>query len=118
MAGTERTVEWARQYCHTTQQNQRTGLSVLTMPTIRELDEMMHYHERALSAMSQIRDVLITQQYPLSERSRNEVSKPPSEIRKDILALRDSDEAQGTGGFAHGDSKIRPVVSAQSLIVS
>ena len=75
----------------------------------------MSHHERAMSAMGQIRDVIIAQQHVLLERNRNEASKPPSEFGED--ALGGSDKAEGAGGFAGGDPKKRRGVSNLALYI-
>ena len=79
------------------------------MPTITSLDDVMGHQQRAMAAMEKIREVIIAQQHALSERSRTEVSKPPSEFGED--ALGGSDKAEGAGGFAGGDPKKRRGVS-------
>ena len=74
---------------------------------------MINHHERAMSAMSQIKDVIVAQQHVLLERNRNEASKPSSEFGEDTLG--GSDKAEAAGGFAGGDPKKRRGVSARIL---
>ena len=68
----ERTLEWARHYRHGAQQNQRSGLSDSSMPTITEIDDMMCYHQRAMYAMEKVKDEMIAQQHVPLDYSREQ----------------------------------------------
>ncbi|MCJ1306672.1 hypothetical protein MMC25_000315 [Agyrium rufum] len=101
----EKTLDWARSYRNHAQQHQRSGPSALYIPSMGDWDEMHDAQTRAMDALNCIRGVIVTQQQMLSERTRQEASKAPSDYGDDGQA--GSDQAEGGGGFAGGDPKKR-----------
>jgi hypothetical protein len=101
---------FAREFGDRAHQSQRSDLTVASMPTLAECDDMLQRQQRVLASIANIKEVVIAQQHALAEqRSREEAHKiQQGDFREDPNML--SREADGANAFG-ADSKRRRGVS-------
>ncbi|KAJ5692687.1 Zinc finger NHR/GATA-type [Penicillium macrosclerotiorum] len=98
-----RTLEFARHYAARAHQTQRSGPVLGSLPTLNEVEDMLHLQRRNQDALIRIRTAVVNQEQALAEQmAQRKAFKPEDEH----MALY-QEEFKGTGGFAGADSKKR-----------
>ncbi|KAA6412650.1 MAG: hypothetical protein FRX48_03642 [Lasallia pustulata] len=102
-----RALEFSQHYGNCAHQNQRSGPSPGSIPSLQECEELLRRQTGVLDAITRIRECIITrQQQALAEqRSQDQAYKGSSEFGDDGSAYQD--KLDGSGGFAGADAKKR-----------
>lgn len=96
-----RTLQFSQHYAIRAHQTQRSGPVYGSLPSLGEVEDMLHMQRRNQDALIRIRTAVVNQEQALAEMQRQ--AKPGEE---EHLALY-QEEFKGTGGFAGSDSKRR-----------
>ncbi|KAJ5707521.1 Zinc finger NHR/GATA-type [Penicillium malachiteum] len=99
-----RTLEFSRHYAARAHQTQRSGPIMGSLPTLSEVEEMLHMQRRNQDALIRIRTAVVNQEQALAEMAQRKAYKPEDEHMAGTMYQEDF---KGAGGFAGGDSKKR-----------
>ncbi|KAJ5111530.1 hypothetical protein N7532_002065 [Penicillium argentinense] len=98
-----RTLDFSRHYAARAHQTQRSGPVMGSLPSLNEVEDMLHMQRRNQDALIRIRTAVVNQEQALAEQmAQRKAFKPEDEH----MALYQED-FKGTGGFAGADSKKR-----------
>lgn len=102
-----RTLDFSRHYAACAHQTQRSGPIIGSLPSLNEVEEMLHMQRRNQDALIRIRTAVVNQEQALAEMAQRKAFKTEDEH----MAMY-QEEYKGTGGFAGADSKKRRGVSS------
>ncbi|KAJ5234039.1 Zinc finger NHR/GATA-type [Penicillium citrinum] len=98
-----RTLDFSRHYAARAHQTQRSGPVLGSLPSLNEVEDMLHMQRRNQDALIRIRTAVVNQEQALAEQmAQRKAYKPEDEH----MALYQED-FKGTGGFAGADAKKR-----------
>ena len=100
-------MDFSRHYGNCAHQNQRSGPSPGSIPSLQECEELLRQQTGVLDAITRIREGIITRQHQAlaEQRSQDQAYKGSSEFGDDGSAYQD--KLDGSGGFAGADAKKR-----------
>ncbi|KAJ5153457.1 Zinc finger NHR/GATA-type [Penicillium canariense] len=100
-----RTLDFSRHYAARAHQTQRSGPVLGSLPTLTEVEDMLHLQRRNQDALIRIRTAVVNQEQALAEQmAQRKAFKQPGE--DEHMAMY-QEEFKGSGGFAGADSKKR-----------
>ncbi|KAJ6157629.1 Zinc finger NHR/GATA-type [Penicillium chermesinum] len=100
-----RTLEFSRHYAALAHQTQRSGPVMGSLPTLNEVEDILHMQRRNQDALIRIRTAVVNQEQAMAEQmAQRKAYKPEDEHMVSPLY---QDDFKGTGGFAGADSKKR-----------
>ncbi|KAJ5288954.1 Zinc finger NHR/GATA-type [Penicillium angulare] len=99
-----RTLEFSRHYAARAHQTQRSGPVMGSLPSLNEVEDILHMQRRNQDALIRIRTAVVNQEQALAEMAQRKAYKPEDEHMAGGLYQEDF---KGTGGFAGADSKKR-----------
>lgn len=102
-----RTLDFSRHYAARAHQTQRSGPVLGSLPSLNEVEDMLHMQRRNQDALIRIRTAVVNQEQALAEQMAQRKAYKPED---DHMALYQED-FKGTGGFAGADAKKRRGVS-------
>ncbi|KAJ5793530.1 Zinc finger NHR/GATA-type [Penicillium paradoxum] len=98
-----RTLDFSRHYAARAHQTQRSGPILGSLPSLSEVEDMLHMQRRNQDALIRIRSAVVNQEQALAEQmAQRKAFKPEDEH----MAMY-QEEYKGTGGFAGADPKKR-----------
>lgn len=103
-----RTLDFSRHYAALAHQTQRSGPVLGSLPTLNEVEDILHLQRRNQDALIRIRTAVVNQEQALAEQMAQRKAFKPGE--DDHMAMY-QEEFKGAGGFAGADSKKRRGVS-------
>lgn len=103
-----RTLDFSRHYAARAHQTQRSGPVLGSLPSLGEVEDMLHMQRRNQDALIRIRTAVVNQEQALAEQLAQRKAYKPGE--DEHMAMY-QEEFKGTGGFAGADSKKRRGVS-------
>ena len=108
-----RTLDFSRHYAARAHQTQRSGPILGSLPSLNEVEDILHMQRRNQDALIRIRTAVVNQEQALAEQmAQRKAYKPEDEHMAGTMY---QDEFKGAGGFAGADSKKRRGVS---LVIS
>ncbi|KAJ5668566.1 Zinc finger NHR/GATA-type, partial [Penicillium maclennaniae] len=99
-----RTLDFSRHYAARAHQTQRSGPVLGSLPSLGEVEDMLHMQRRNQDALIRIRTAVVNQEQALAEQLAQRKAYKPGE--DEHMAMY-QEEFKGTGGFAGADSKKR-----------
>lgn len=103
-----RTLDFSRHYAALAHQTQRSGPVLGSLPTLNEVEDILHLQRRNQDALIRIRTAVVNQEQALAEQMAQRKAYKPGE--DEHMAMY-QEEFKGAGGFAGADSKKRRGVS-------
>lgn len=103
-----RTLDFSRHYAARAHQTQRSGPLLGSLPSLNEVEDMLHMQRRNQDALIQIRTAVVNQEQALAEQM---AQRKAFKTEDDHMAMY-QEEFKGTGGFAGADPKKRRGVSS------
>lgn len=103
-----RTLDFSRHYAALAHQTQRSGPVLGSLPTLNEVEDILHLQRRNQDALIRIRTAVVNQEQALAEQMAQRKAFKSGE--DEHMAMY-QDEFKGAGGFAGPDSKKRRGVS-------
>jgi hypothetical protein len=104
-----RTLDFSRHYAARAHQTQRSGPIIGSLPSLNEVEDMLHMQRRNQDALIRIRSAVVNQEQALAEQQMAQRKAFKSE--DEHMAMY-QEEFKGTGGFAGADPKKRRGVSS------
>ncbi|KAJ6114444.1 hypothetical protein N7486_000222 [Penicillium sp. IBT 16267x] len=99
-----RTLEFSRHYAARAHQTQRSGPVMGSLPSLNEVEDILHMQRRNQDALIRIRTAVVNQEQALAEMAQRKAYKPEDEHMAGTMYQEDF---KGVGGFAGADSKKR-----------
>ncbi|KAF3390643.1 GATA zinc finger domain-containing protein 10 [Penicillium rolfsii] len=99
-----RTLDFSRHYAALAHQTQRSGPVLGSLPTLNEVEDILHLQRRNQDALIRIRTAVVNQEQALAEQMAQRKAFKPGE---DEHMSMYQEEFKGAGGFAGPDSKKR-----------
>ncbi|KAF7714482.1 Sexual development transcription factor NsdD-like protein [Penicillium ucsense] len=99
-----RTLDFSRRYAALAHQTQRGGPVLGSLPTLNEVEEILHLQRRNQDALIRIRTAVVNQEQAMAEQMAQRKAYKPGEDEHMHLYHEDY---KGSGGFAGGDNKKR-----------
>jgi len=99
-----RTLDFSRHYAARAHQTQRSGPVMGSLPSLNEVEDILHMQRRNQDALIRIRTAVVNQEQALAEMAQRKAYKPEDEHMTGTMY---QDEFKGAGGFAGADSKKR-----------
>ncbi|KAJ5930116.1 Zinc finger NHR/GATA-type [Penicillium verhagenii] len=99
-----RTMEFSRHYAARAHQTQRSGPVMGSLPSLNEVEDILHMQRRNQDALIRIRTAVVNQEQALAEMAQRKAYKPEDEHMTGTMYQEDF---KGVGGFAGADSKKR-----------
>ncbi|KAJ5120190.1 Zinc finger NHR/GATA-type [Penicillium atrosanguineum] len=99
-----RTLDFSRHYAARAHQTQRSGPILGSLPSLGEVEDMLHMQRRNQDALIRIRTAVVNQEQALAEQLAQRKAYKPGE--DEHMAMY-QEEFKGAGGFAGADSKKR-----------
>jgi hypothetical protein len=103
-----RTLDFSRHYAALAHQTQRSGPVLGSLPTLNEVEDMLHLQRRNQDALIRIRTAVVNQEQALAEQM---AQRKAFKLGEDEHMALYQEEFKGAGGFAGADSKKRRGVS-------
>lgn len=103
-----RTLDFSRHYAARAHQTQRSGPILGSLPSLNEVEDMLHMQRRNQDALVRIRTAVVNQEQALAEQL---AQRKAFKTEDDHMAMY-PDDYKGTGGFAGADPKKRRGVSS------
>jgi hypothetical protein len=111
MDGSTKTLEFSKYYAARAHQSQRSGPVSGSLPSLSEIDEILHLQQRNHDALLKIRSAVVNQEHALAEqRAQRQPYKSDTPGDEDHMGVY-QEEFKGGGGFAGADAKKRRGVS-------
>lgn len=107
-----RTLDFSRHYAARAHQTQRSGPVLGSLPSLGEVEDMLHMQRRNQDALIRIRTAVVNQEQALAEQMAQRKAFKPGD--DEHMAMY-QEEFKGAGGFAGADSKKRRGVSVASV---
>lgn len=104
-----RTLDFSRHYAARAHQTQRSGPLLGSLPSLNEVEDMLHMQRRNQDALIRIRTAVVNQEQALAEQM---AQRKAFKTEDDHMAMY-QEEFKGTGGFAGADPKKRRGVSSR-----
>ncbi|CAG7983840.1 unnamed protein product [Penicillium nalgiovense] len=98
-----RTLDFSRHYAARAHQTQRSGPLLGSLPSLNEVEDMLHMQRRNQDALIRIRTAVVNQEQALAEQM---AQRKAFKTEDDHMAMY-QEEFKGTGGFAGADPKKR-----------
>ncbi|KAJ5328129.1 Zinc finger NHR/GATA-type [Penicillium brevicompactum] len=98
-----RTLDFSRHYAARAHQTQRSGPIIGSLPSLNEVEDMLHMQRRNQDALVRIRTAVVNQEQALAEQM---AQRKAFKTEDDHMAMYPEDY-KGTGGFAGADPKKR-----------
>ncbi|CAG8193418.1 unnamed protein product [Penicillium salamii] len=98
-----RTLDFSRHYAARAHQTQRSGPLLGSLPSLNEVEDMLHMQRRNQDALVRIRTAVVNQEQALAEQM---AQRKAFKTEDDHMAMY-PDDYKGTGGFAGADPKKR-----------
>ncbi|KAJ5561331.1 Zinc finger NHR/GATA-type [Penicillium sp. DV-2018c] len=98
-----RTLDFSRHYAARAHQTQRSGPTLGSLPSLNEVEDMLHMQRRNQDALIRIRTAVVNQEQALVEQM---AQRKAFKSEEEHMAMY-QDEYKGTGGFAGADPKKR-----------
>ncbi|QQK47369.1 Zinc finger, NHR/GATA-type [Penicillium digitatum] len=98
-----RTLDFSRHYAARAHQTQRSGPLLGSLPSLNEVEDMLHMQRRNQDALIRIRTAVVNQEQALAEQM---AQRKAFKTEDDHMAMYQED-FKGTGGFAGADPKKR-----------
>ncbi|KAJ5106029.1 Zinc finger NHR/GATA-type [Penicillium alfredii] len=99
-----RTLDFSRHYATRAHQTQRSGPVLGSLPSLNEVEDMLHIQRRNQDALVRIRTAVVNQEQALAEQMAQRSAFKPGD--DDHMAMY-QDGFKGAGGFAGADPKKR-----------
>ncbi|KAJ5161281.1 Zinc finger NHR/GATA-type [Penicillium capsulatum] len=99
-----RSLDFARHYAARAHQTQRSGPVMGSLPSLAEVEDILHMQRRNQDALVRIRTAVVTQEQALAEQMAQRKAYKSGE--DEHMAMY-QEEFKGAGGFAGADSKKR-----------
>lgn len=103
-----RTLDFSRHYAARAHQTQRSGPLLGSLPSLNEVEDILHMQRRNQDALVRIRSAVVNQEQVLAEQM---AQRKAFKTEDDHMAMYQED-FKGTGGFAGADPKKRRGVSS------
>lgn len=103
-----RTLDFSRHYAARAHQTQRSGPIIGSLPSLNEVEDMLHMQRRNQDALIRIRTAVVNQEQALAEQQM--AQRKAFKTEDEHMAMY-QEEFKGTGGFAGADPKKRRGVS-------
>lgn len=103
-----RTLDFSRHYANRVHQSQRSGSVAGALPSLNEIEEMLHLQRRNQEALLRLRAAVVNQEHALAEQrmAQTKVLKPTGPDDGHMMVYQE--EYKGSsGGFAGPESKKR-----------
>lgn len=94
---------FTHEYGIQTHGNQRAGLSPRSIPHLQTVEELMQKTRRIEDSLKRIREIVINQNNAMEQQMKDSGRSGPGSYSDNGY----SDDRQGMGGFAGGDTKKR-----------
>ncbi|KAJ5135091.1 Zinc finger NHR/GATA-type [Penicillium bovifimosum] len=98
-----RTLDFSRHYAARAHQTQRSGPILGSLPSLNEVEDMLHMQRRNQDALIRIRTAVVNQEQALAEQM---AQRKAFKTEDEHMAMY-QEEYKGTGGFAGADPKKR-----------
>ncbi|KAJ5594019.1 uncharacterized protein N7459_000227 [Penicillium hispanicum] len=98
-----RTLDFSRHYAAKAHQTQRSGPVLGSLPSLNEVEDILHMQRRNQDALIRIRTAVVNQEHALAEQM---AQRKAFKSEDDHMAMY-QEEFKGTGGFAGADAKKR-----------
>lgn len=108
-----RTWDFSRRYGIRAHQTQRSGPVLGSLPTLGEVEDMIHMQRRNEEALMRIRAAVVSQEHAMAEQMAQRKALKPGMHEDDHMGMY-QEEFKGGGGFAGAESKKRRGVSPPS----
>ncbi|KAJ5626218.1 Zinc finger NHR/GATA-type [Penicillium lagena] len=102
-----RTLDFSRHYAARAHQTQRSGPVLGSLPTLTEVEDMLHMQRRNQDALIRIRTAVVNQEQALAEQMAQRKAFKPGGVDADEHMAMYQEEFKGAGGFAGADPKKR-----------
>ncbi|KAJ6018664.1 hypothetical protein N7522_000731 [Penicillium canescens] len=99
-----RTLDFSRHYAARAHQTQRSGPIIGSLPSLNEVEDMLHMQRRNQDALIRIRTAVVNQEQALAEQQM--AQRKAFKTEDEHMAMY-QEEFKGTGGFAGADPKKR-----------
>ncbi|OQD77253.1 hypothetical protein PENDEC_c003G01731 [Penicillium decumbens] len=99
-----RTLDFSRHYAARAHQTQRSGPVLGSLPSLGEVEDMLHLQRRNQDALIRIRTAVVNQEQVLAEQL---AQRKAYNLGEDEHMAMYQEEFKGAGGFAGADSKKR-----------
>ncbi|EPS27088.1 hypothetical protein PDE_02029 [Penicillium oxalicum 114-2] len=99
-----RTLDFSRRYAALAHQTQRARPLLGSLPTLNEVEEILHLQRRNQDALIRIRTAIVNQEQAMAEQMAQRKAYKSGD--DDHMAMY-QDDYKGSGGFAGGDAKKR-----------
>jgi hypothetical protein len=97
-----RTLDFSRHYAARSHQTQQSGPTLVSLPSLGGVDDMLHMQHPNQDALIRVRTAVVNQEQALAEQMAQRKAFKPGE--DDHMAMC-QEEFKGAGGFAEAGSK-------------